>query len=529
MVITPRAARRTLGALLLCALSPTALVNLTAPSGVAATTFSVSGFVFRDLDNDGVRDAGEPGVPGVRVHRSTGAGTPTTTTNADGSYTLAGLTAASSGYLKVEAGWLRSQCAKLSCPAGPGPDNDYQTDNAFIRYPMSQLSGTTSNLNVGVLPDWPGSTSAAPAPVAGVVPANDVDVAARLSWLLSSCPGGAYLVCRLGDTYSVSSQIHNQGTAPLTGVTFVLRLPAGDRLATDDAQRDVTLNVPSTSPTVTGRTVTPLDAANTVTVTLDGVLPPGGSALVRTDARVVGGPGTAGCLVAGVTSACPKGEPQGAPLTMAVTHIDQAGDPDSFGPDCPTGQSIALCATGIHDKQVEPDEVDPVGHNVDAAVGTSPTYDLTSRIFALRPTGTTTPGGKIAWRAVAFNTGPATVVAGWTLTVILPKATSPVAPAANAVMSCTKGTTATGYPYVRCTGKGPLSPEVSSLAVDVNATTPANTAPGTGLAALAYVAPPSGQSAETNPLGTAPSSPDVDTAQSPTDNDASATIWTATP
>jgi hypothetical protein len=522
-------ARRVVGAMLLCVVAPAALANVTAPAGEAATTFSVSGFVFRDLDNDGVRDAGEPGVPGVRVHRSTGNGTPTTTTNADGSYTLASLTATSSGYLRVESGWLRSQCAKLSCAAGPGPDNDYQTDNAFIRYPLSRLSGTTTNLNVGLLPDWPGSAAAAPAPVAGVVPANDVDVAARLSWLQSSCPGGVYLICGPGDTYSVSSQIHNQGTVALTGVTLVLRLPPGDRLATDDAQQDVSLTVPSTSPTVTARTVTPLDAANTVTVTLVGVLPPGGAALIRTNARVVGGPGTSGCVVGAMTSACPRGEPQGAPLTVAVTHIDQTGDPDSFGPDCPAGQAVALCATGIHDKQVEPDQVDPVGHNVDAAVGTSSTYNLSSRLFALRPTGTTAPGGKIAWRAVAFNDGPATVGPGWTLTVILPKATAPVTPSANALLSCTKGTTSSGYPYVRCTGKGPLSPGVSSLAVDVNATTPATAAPGSGLTALAYVAPPSGQGAETNPLGTAPSNPDVDVAQSPTDNDASATIWTAGP
>ena len=66
----------------------------------------------------------------------------------------------------------------------------------------------------------------------------------------------------------------------------------------------------------------------------------------------------------------PHGEPSGAPLILGVTHIDQTGDPDSFGPGCDAATDVRQCPTGIHDKQVEPDEVDPVGHNVDASVGT---------------------------------------------------------------------------------------------------------------------------------------------------------------
>ena len=529
MGITERGGRGGIEALILFLLPAVALMSITASPGEGAATISVSGFVFRDLDNDGVRDPAEPGVPGVRVHRSVGNGTPTTTSNTDGSYTLSGLPVGTSGYLRVESGWIRSQCAKLSCAPGPGPDNDYQTDNAFIRYPLSALTGTTTNLNVGLLPDWPGSSAAAPAPVDGVVPANEVDVAARLSWLDSTCPGGVYLVCRPGDTYSVSSQIHNQGTTPLTGVTLWLRLPPGDRLATDDADQDVSLVVASTSPSVTARTVSTLVATNTVEVSLVGTLPPGGAAIIRTNARVVGGPATAGCVVGAIASTCPRGEPQGAPLTTAVIHIDQSGDPDSFGPDCPPGQDIALCATGIHDKQVEPDQVDPVGHNVDANLGTSSTYNLKARLFALSPAATATPGSKVAWRAIAFNDGPATVGPGWTLTVILPKGTAPTAPAANTLIKCAKGTTSSGYPYIRCTGKGPLSPGVSSLAADVNATTPTSLPSGSGLTALGYAAPPSGQGPETNPLGTAPTNPDIDVEQSPTDNDASATILTAGP
>jgi hypothetical protein len=508
--------------LFLLVTSPAVVTQALAPASVAASTVSVSGFVFRDLDNDGVRDASEPGVPGVPVHRSNGDGTPTTTTNADGSYTLTGLKAGSSGFIRIETGWFRSQCAKLTCQAGPGPDNDFQVDNQFIRYPLSRVNGNTTNLNVGLLPDWPGSASGPPAPVNGVVPANNVDVAARLSWLNGTCAAGKLQICRVGDTYSVVGQIFNQGTTTLTGIAFALRLPTSDRLSTGDLSRDVTIVWPSTSPAITGRTVTAPDGQNTINVTLVGSLPPGGAALVRVNGRVVGGPGTAGCIVGAVTKACPTKEPQGAPLIISVTHVDQSGDPDSFGPDCPPGQAVALCGTGIHDKQVQPDQVDPAGHNVVAGAGTSSVYNLTSSLLPLTPS--TPPGGPLSWRAIAFNTGPATVAPGWTLTVILPMNTSPVVPAGNALRSCAKGKTSAGYPFVRCTGKGPLSPGVSSIAVDVSATAPGSTKPGTNLSAVAYVTPPSGQGPETVPLGTPPTNPGVDTTKTSTDNDSSAAV-----
>jgi hypothetical protein len=108
--------------------------------------------------------------------------------------------------------------------------------------------------------------------------------------------------------------------------------------------------------------------------------------------------------------------------------------------------------------------------------------------------------------------------------VILPMNTSPVVPAGNALRSCAKGKTSAGYPFVRCTGKGPLSPGVSSIAVDVSATAPGSTKPGTNLSAVAYVTPPSGQGPETVPLGTPPTNPGVDTTKTSTDNDSSAAV-----
>jgi hypothetical protein len=52
---------------------------------------SVAGVVYRDLDGDGVRDEGEPGVPGVPVALDGPGGPRSTTTGADGGYVFAGL------------------------------------------------------------------------------------------------------------------------------------------------------------------------------------------------------------------------------------------------------------------------------------------------------------------------------------------------------------------------------------------------------------------------------------------------------
>jgi len=488
----------------------------------AATTITVSGVVYRDLDNDGVRDAGEPGVPGVRIHRSNAQLSPTTTTAQDGSYVVSGLAPGSSGFLVVESGWFRSQCAEMTCKAGPGKDNDYQVDNQFIRHPLSTLKANTTNLDVGVLPDWPGPSAAAPAPVGGTVPANRVDVASRLSWVSGTCPGGKHAICRAGDTYVVSGQILNQGTTALTGIRAVFDLPSGDRLATGDPSRDITLLAPATSPSITGLAVGAVDSATqSVTVDLRGSLPPGGEAKINLDAKVVGGPGTPGCVVGAPTKDCPTKEPQGAQLTFGVTRVDQAGDPDSFGPDCPSGTPITSCPTGIHDKRVEPDQVDPVGHNVDAKLGTSKTYDLAGRLVVLDPAGrsSVSPGSSVVLRAWATNTGPATALPGWKLTLVLPKNTKPKAPDNHSLRKCKTATNSGGYPTVTCTGKGPLAPGVASIAIDVPLVAPTNA--NQPVTAVAIVRPASGQGAETVPAGAVPGQPAVDAATTATNNDAS--------
>jgi large repetitive protein len=56
----------------------------------AQATASISGFVYVDLDNDGNKDAGEPGIAGVQITLTPGG---TVATGASGAYTFAGLVA----------------------------------------------------------------------------------------------------------------------------------------------------------------------------------------------------------------------------------------------------------------------------------------------------------------------------------------------------------------------------------------------------------------------------------------------------
>ena len=62
--------------------------TLTNPSSTLTNT------VWQDLDGDGVRDPGEPGLPGIVVTLQTPTGTMTTTTDASGNYTFTNLTLA---------------------------------------------------------------------------------------------------------------------------------------------------------------------------------------------------------------------------------------------------------------------------------------------------------------------------------------------------------------------------------------------------------------------------------------------------
>lgn len=71
---------------------------LDADFGYRGTAYSLGDYVWSDADQDGIQDAGEPGIGGVLLELLDGSGTPTgdtTTTLANGSYLFSGLAAGS--------------------------------------------------------------------------------------------------------------------------------------------------------------------------------------------------------------------------------------------------------------------------------------------------------------------------------------------------------------------------------------------------------------------------------------------------
>lgn len=491
----------------------TAATVLTVGSASAAT-ITISGFVYWDRNDNGVRDADEAGVPGIRVRQ--GSGAVFTTTAADGSYRLAGLT--TSGNMTVETGWLRSQCppastpTAITCTAGPGPDNDFTVANQFLRYPLSGATSAT-NIDVGLLPDWPGD---ALLPPPAPVPANPVDVAARLSWVSGTCTGGAANICRAGDTFVLNAQVFNQGTTPLTGITTKLTVPAGDCLT------GLTLTTSATSPGVTGMSASPSTFTcdtRLVTVTLAGSLVAAGAALIAVKATTQTGPGTPGCVPgAVVTATCTNSEPQARGWLFGVSGMDQTGDPDS---DFCLAGDPALCPTGLHDKRRNPDEVDPVGHNVVASLGGTTSIDVQAFYEALP--GPVHPGSQVALRAWTGNQldgAPANEVdPNSTVTIYLPLGTAVALPPKHALLACTSATKASAV-VVTCTYKGPLSPGLSGVAINITATVPASWPVGTAFHSVACGAPPAAQA--TAEVVAAGSTCDLSTqpAATPTNNDA---------
>lgn len=224
--------RLVIAVLMACGLGAGSLAAI--PAGAAEVSRdTVSGYLYRDLDNDGIRDANEPPVPDVVIR----SGQRATITDAAGYYAFTGLTEQVN--VRVDTGWFRSQCTSSysgpssgarhtgTCPdpgSGAGPDQDFRVVNQLIS--ATGTPGTDASL--GLTPDWTGTgySDFSTAPTAAEV----VDAALRLS------PGyrmpGAdddcrRHVCRPGETQWVLVQWLNQGTDALVTLKGVVRSPDG--------------------------------------------------------------------------------------------------------------------------------------------------------------------------------------------------------------------------------------------------------------------------------------------------------------
>lgn len=430
------------------------------PPAQAAGTLTISGIIFYDRNGNGVRDPGEPGVPGIRVRY--GPGPQDTVTEASGAYRLTGLPR--TGKILVETGWLRTQCppaddvTRISCPPGPGRDNAFTVEKQFVTYPLAGAH-STADANAGLQPDQPGPGLTPPEP-GTIAPANRVDIAARLSWTGGTCVGGALNICREGDKFRLAAQVYNQGTTALTGIRAKIFVPPGDCLT------HVRMVAPATAPGIAGVRVTPFSCVSReVGVEFPGTLVPAGAARVLLGGRTVAGPGTPGCHLGAIDRrTCSIAEPQGRGWIFGITHIDQAGDPDSVFCDL---HRPGNCPTGVHDKRRAPDEIDPAGHNVDAALGGSAAGNIKAHIQLLG--GTARRDSTVGLRIWLSDTGPGVanqIPPGATMVLHLPAGSSVRSvPPSHYLAYCGVGGHA--RPRVTCHYRGPLSPGVAAIAADV--------------------------------------------------------------
>ena len=192
-----------------------------------ASVKPVSGVLYRDLNNNGRREAAEPGIPGVVVASTKRS----TVTNRAGKWSL---DVADGDRLTVQTGWYRSQCDQPTCAAGPGPDQDFGARYQAITV---KVRDGKSRFDVGLLPDWKGGY---PIPSTKPIRANRKDVSARISFVKPISGAGesncfrtdtaANRACQVGDRPTFLVQIYNEGTTSITRPGGHLELPAGTRL-----------------------------------------------------------------------------------------------------------------------------------------------------------------------------------------------------------------------------------------------------------------------------------------------------------
>ncbi|HEX5016437.1 MAG TPA: hypothetical protein VFX15_02490 [Actinomycetes bacterium] len=248
---------------------------LAAPAASAVDDGIVSGFAYRDLDDDGIHDGNEPGLPGI-VMRS---GTRSTITDATGYYEFSGVTSAI--HIRADAGWFRSQCRSAfsgpsngssytdACPdpgSGAGVDQDFRVDNQLL----SATAEPGTDTSLGLTPDWKGrgyrGYSTDPAAAVAKDPALRLSPGYRMSGADVVCQN---LVCRPAETQWVLGQWLNQGTKTLRGIRSVIVAPAGSTITqvTPYIGHSATSGHP-----VTGYTVIDPSTTSRVRIAADGTL-----------------------------------------------------------------------------------------------------------------------------------------------------------------------------------------------------------------------------------------------------------------
>ncbi|MCU1369800.1 MAG: hypothetical protein JWO77_994 [Ilumatobacteraceae bacterium] len=266
----------------------------TLPAAGAGSTGTVSGVVWHDLDGDGRREAGEPGVAHVVVTRE---GTSTRAeTGPDGRWTLT----LPAGAVTISAitGWLPSACpGDLRCASGRTPNQRFAVENQFVRAHITITAGrAVTGVDLGLLPDHGDPASSSSSQNSGNDPGDGPalahDLAARhsaINWYAGCSDPDRTRVCPVGTRLWALGQIYNQGTSEAAGITFVLTVPRGTILSADPK---LDPSSPGPVPTRTGRQGSTADGGRWFEFALNRSLPPAGAVWFSSAVRIVGGPST---------------------------------------------------------------------------------------------------------------------------------------------------------------------------------------------------------------------------------------------
>jgi hypothetical protein len=259
----------------------------------ATGTGTASGTAYRDLDGDGQRDAGEPGVANVVVAK---LGTSSrAVTGADGRWSV--VLPVGTHTLEALTGWLPSACpGDLHCLARRTADQDFAVENQFVRAKVTVVAGSAiTGLDLGLSPDHGDPTGSATSMHAGNDPG---DGSARTHDLAVRHSGGGYAGCTdpaatrrcpVGTQLTFTGQLFNQGTAWVSGVRFVVTVPIGTSLVRDPV---LDVNTPGIAPVRTGRTGTTADGGRWYEFDLGRSLPPAAAVWFRTVVKITAGPAT---------------------------------------------------------------------------------------------------------------------------------------------------------------------------------------------------------------------------------------------
>lgn len=378
-----------------------ALVGMSVPAQAAQAATIV---VYYDLDNDGLRDPGEPGVPDQALSSRS-----TALTDARG---RARVDVADGARVRLSTGWYRSDCDRVFCDASSSDqmDNDFRVRNQFL---LLEQPRAGEAYHVGLVPDWPGDYEDMPSrfgwndrdgddvlddgePTGRV---NEVDVSTRLSW--GNAPGAecnrtrepSDRACRPGDRPRVGFQVMNEGTTRVTGVRGMLEMPFTGELTAEPSTRPfnqpgLDLVIGDWDPVSGGY---PWE--------IEGAMGIGAVAQFKIDTTVPD-----------VVRESPTRSAHDHTFVNRITSVDQWSDQhDLDSARCTVGPARSCRAfVGKHDKQGSPvDDSDDVGFTIVGVDEADDLGDVTDLALMLRPTidEPTDPGQAITYQLQLLNQG----------------------------------------------------------------------------------------------------------------------------